>query len=375
MGISQQIEAVYQRALLLRKRATTLPIQPDLLDDALRELYFVLEELQAVDEELQQQNRSLIDAQQQLEVERQRYRTLFELAPDGYLVTDQRGIIHHANRTAAALFDVAPAYLIHKPLVVLVEPDHRAKISARLALPQGTKSFDIELTRRHLEPLAVAITTATINNAQGQGEAILWSLRDITQRKQAEAVIHHKAFYDALTGLPNRILFDDRLPLALAQAQRQQDQLAIVFLDLDRFKRVNDVLGHRVGDDVLREIGVRLQSCLRAQDTVARWGGDEFTLILPSVESPEAVALTCDRITTSLEPPFSINDHTLRVSLSFGIALFPQDSDDPETLLRYADMALYQAKTQDCGYWFYNAEVGLEGSRDRHRTQIDSDRP
>ncbi|WP_017299187.1 diguanylate cyclase domain-containing protein [Nodosilinea nodulosa] len=373
MGISQQIEAVYQRALLLRQRATALPVQPDLLNEALRELYFVLEELQAADTELQRQNQSLIDAQQQIEVERQRYHTLFELAPDGYLVTDRRGNIHHANRAAAALFDVDPAYLVHKPLVVLVEPDDRAKVSARLALPQGTEPFDIELNRRQLPPLAVAVTTAAVGNAQGQSEAMLWSLRDITQRQQAEAVIRHQAFYDALTGLPNRMLFDDRLPLALAQAQRQQDQLAVVFLDLDRFKMVNDVLGHRVGDEVLREVGTRLQSCLRSQDTVARWGGDEFTLILPSVESPEAVALTCDRIIASLEPAFTLREHTLQISISFGIALFPQDSDDPETLLRYADIALYQAKTQNCGYWFYNASVGLAGSRDRRRTRLDGE--
>lgn len=373
MGISQQIEAVYQRALLLRKRVTTAPIQPDLVNEALRELYFVLEELQATDDELQQQNQNLLDAQQQIEVERQRYRTLFELAPDGYLVTDQRGLIHHANRAAATLFGVDPAYLIHKPLLVMVEPDDRAKISARLAQGQNPQTCDLELARRDLPPLSVAATTAIISDTEGKGGAILWSLRDISQRKQAEALIHHQAFYDALTGLPNRVLFDDRLPQALALAHRQQGQLAVVFLDLDQFKIVNDRLGHRVGDGVLQEIGKRLQNCLRSQDTVARWGGDEFTLLLTSVESPEAVALTCDRIIAGLEPPFTIGGHTLRVSLSFGVALFPQDSDDPETLLRYADMALYRAKTQTCGYWFYNTDIELEGSRDRHRTQIDGD--
>jgi diguanylate cyclase (GGDEF)-like protein len=198
----------------------------------------------------------------------------------------------------------------------------------------------------------------------------LWLLRDITQQKQAAAIIHHQAFYDALTELPNRALFDDRLPQSLGHARRRQDQLAVVFLDLDRFKLINDTLGHGLGDAVLREVSQRLQGCLRSQDTFARWGGDEFTLILHPVESAESVAHTCDRLIASLEPPMVINGHTLQVSVSFGIALFPQDSDDPETLVRYADLALYQAKTQDCGYWFYNAGITLHGRGDRHRTQL-----
>ena len=130
MGISQQIEAVYQRALLLRERATALPIQPALLDDALRELYFVLEELQATDLELQQQNQSLLEAQQQLDLERQRYRTLFELAPDGYLVTDRQGKIFHANQAAATLLAVPQANLVDKPLIVFVDPADRPQFLA-----------------------------------------------------------------------------------------------------------------------------------------------------------------------------------------------------------------------------------------------------
>lgn len=125
MSISQQIEAVYQRALLLRQQATTSPVEPTLLDEALRELYFVLEELQAADSDRQVQNQRLLDTQQQLDSERQRYRTLFELAPDGYLVTDCHGKIHQANLAAAALLAVPLAHLVNKPLMVFVEPADR----------------------------------------------------------------------------------------------------------------------------------------------------------------------------------------------------------------------------------------------------------
>lgn len=195
----------------------------------------------------------------------------------------------------------------------------------------------------------------------------------MTQQRQAAAVIHRQVFYDALTGLPNRALFDDRLPQDLNRACRRQDQLAVVFSDLDRFKLINDTLGHRLGDAVLQEVATRLKGCLRSQDTIARWGGDEFTLILHPVESAAAVAQTCERILASLKPPLVINGHYLQVSLSFGITLFPRDSDDPETLVRYADIALYQAKTQDCGYRFYNVDIDLQGQGDRLRTRLYSE--
>jgi PAS domain S-box-containing protein len=186
LGISQQIEAVYQRALVLRQRATASPAAPALLDEALRELYFVLEELQAIDSDLQQQNQHLIDAQQQLEVERQRYRTLFELAPDGYLVTDRQGKIHHANQVAAALFAAPQANLVGKPLVALVAPSDRSAVWAQLVHPAGQQDWEISLPRRGQPAVLVAISTAAIAGAQGQGLAILWSLRDISQRKQME---------------------------------------------------------------------------------------------------------------------------------------------------------------------------------------------
>ncbi|MGB3311804.1 MAG: ATP-binding protein [Nodosilinea sp.] len=184
MGISQQIEAVYQRALLLHDRATTSPAEPALLDEALRELYFVLEELQATDSDLQMQNQRLLDTQQQLDLERQRYRTLFELAPDGYLVTDSQGKIHRANLAAAALFAVPLVNLINKPLIVFVDPGDRQQFQTRLANPESMHHWDMMITQRHASAKAVAIATATINGTRGQSAAILWSLRDNDQHSQ-----------------------------------------------------------------------------------------------------------------------------------------------------------------------------------------------
>lgn len=180
MGISQQVEAVYQHALLLRERAIASPAEPALLEEALRELYFVLEELQAVDSDLQLQNQRLVDAQQQIEVERQRYQALFELAPDGYLVTDCQGIIYHANKAAAALFAVPQANLLRKPLVVFVEASDRPQFQLRLTQPKNAQTWKMSISQRFGPSVKVAIATATIQGEQGQGTAILWSLRPVS---------------------------------------------------------------------------------------------------------------------------------------------------------------------------------------------------
>jgi diguanylate cyclase (GGDEF)-like protein/PAS domain S-box-containing protein len=377
MDISPQIDAVYQRVLQLRQRATDLMVPSDLVDAAFHELYFVLEELRTAQENLQRQNQELLEMHQTVQQERQRYHDLFNFAPDGYLVLDRHGMIQSANRAIAALLKVPQTMLIDKPLTPFIARQDRSDFYRKLQLlgdfsaaaPPLPHDWQVQLCPRHSQPLVVSITLSAIY-AQGTVSSWLWLLRDITQQKQAEAIIHRQAFYDTLTGLPNRVLFDERLPQAIAQASRRKDQLAVVFLDLERFKLINDSLGHGLGDAVLQAVGARLQSCLRSQDTLARWGGDEFTLILHPVESAAAVAVACDRILTSLAPPIVIAGHTLQVSLSFGIALFPQDSNDPETLVRYADIALYQAKTQDCGYRFYNSAIDLQGQRDRPHTQI-----
>lgn len=379
MDLSPQIRAVYQRVTHLRQRATEAWLQPpEIVDEAFGELYGVLEELGTAQEELQRQNQALLGMQQTLQQEQQRYQDLFNLAPDGYVVLDHQGIIQSANQAMATLLKVPQGTLQNKPLAPFVAPGDRPKFFRKLQqlsdltaagqpLPQD---WQVQLCPRHRPAMVVSITLSAMPITDGSVVSWLWLLRDVTQQRQAAAAIHQQAFYDALTGLPNRALFDDRLPQALDRARRRQDQLAVVFLDLDRFKLINDTLGHALGDAVLQEVATRLKGCLRSQDTLARWGGDEFVLILHPVESAAAVAQTCDRIFASMKPPLAINGHHLQVSISFGIALFPQDSDDPATLVRHADIALYQAKTQDCGYWFYNADIDLQCRGDRPRTQI-----
>lgn len=167
---------------------------------------------------------------------------------------------------------------------------------------------------------------------------------DLSQVKAYQAEIQQLAFHDALTGLPNRRLLKDRLAQSMGYAHRHQRHLALMYIDLDHFKQVNDTLGHDGGDDLLRAVATRLVHAVRATDTVARIGGDEFVVLLPEVSSAEAAAEVAQHILDALQAPVSIKGHTLMVGVSIGVALFPHAADDITTLMKAADQAMYTAK-------------------------------
>src|SRR5207245_7916960 len=174
--------------------------------------------------------------------------------------------------------------------------------------------------------------------------AIIVNYRDITQRKATEKQLEYQAYYDALTGLPNRLLFRDRVVNAIAQAKRHRRGIAVMYLDLDHFKLVNDGLGHSVGDGLLSEVAARLQGSIRASDTISRLGGDEFTILLNDTNSTDAVFAVARKVLQSLARPFRVGGHELFVTASIGISVYPSDGEDVETLLKCADSAMYRAK-------------------------------
>jgi diguanylate cyclase (GGDEF)-like protein/PAS domain S-box-containing protein len=188
-------------------------------------------------------------------------------------------------------------------------------------------------------------SASVARNAQGESLHLILQIQDITERKRAEEQVHHAAFHDALTGLPNRTLLSDRLSLALARAKRNKDyQFAVLFLDLDRFKLVNDSLGHTLGDQLLVELGRRLELCMRKGDTVARLGGDEFGMLLDGIKDPYDAVYIAERIQEELTCPFELNGHEFLTTTSIGIAFSQTGYGGPEDILRDADIAMYRAK-------------------------------
>ncbi len=212
---------------------------------------------------------------------------------------------------------------------------------------------------------------ARISRFTGTGQQrVVITHAPITELKQAEKEIEKLAYYDNLTGLPNRLLLRNRLDYALDWARREKESLAVMFLDLDHFKLINDSLGHSAGDELLKAVSERLVNCMRKTDTVARLGGDEFVVLLPNIKRISDVSNLARKVLTSLTQPFKIKDREIFTSTSIGISLFPDDGEDEETLIRNADLAMYQAK--DLGrnaYQFFSDEMNRKLLR---RLEIES---
>lgn len=211
----------------------------------------------------------------------------------------------------------------------------RNKGASRVTLTAKTKRGETIETEWYNTPLVDGE-----NNVIGVASLV----QDVTERVNTERTIHYMAHHDALTGLPNRRLMQDRLNQAILQARRQQRHVALMFLDLDRFKLVNDTLGHETGDHVLREVTKRLMACVRDGDTVSREGGDEFIVVLSDLDKPESAQMVAGKIMTELAKPIEVSGHELTVTASIGISHFPNDATDVQQLLKHADSAMYQAK-------------------------------
>jgi diguanylate cyclase (GGDEF)-like protein/PAS domain S-box-containing protein len=273
-----------------------------------------------------------------------RFRNLFERNLAGVYRTTVDGRILDCNDACARIFgyDSREELLSAEATSFYFESGERERMLQILRDQRSLSNSEVRMRRRDG---SVVWVLENVSLLEGEGGGVLeGTLIDVTDRKYAHEQIEYQAYHDVLTGLPNRLLFRDRISIALAHARRTGRTVAVMFLDLDQFKLVNDTLGHTVGDRLLQAIGARLVSCVRGEDTVARMGGDEFTILLSDLIDRRGAATVALKILDAVRHPVTVDQHELFVSTSIGISVFPDDGDDAEMLLKNADRAMYHAK-------------------------------
>jgi len=297
-----------------------------------------------------------------VEVERDKHARALDQSADSVMITDRDGNIEYVNPACENITGYSREELIgQNPRIVNAGKQDGAFYSRLWKTILAGKIFrDVLINRAKDGSLYYEEKTiAPLLDSEGKVTSFVSTGKDITERVATQERMYYLAHHDVLTDLPNRILFLERLGHALTGIDRRDQLCAILFLDLDRFKNINDTLGHDIGDKLLQAVGERLKDSVREGDTVARLGGDEFTVLLENIQSADAVAPVARKVLIALSTPFQIDDHELYSSASIGISMYPDDGSDPKTLLKNADTAMYRAKDQGRNtYQYYSAEMG-----------------
>ncbi|NHZ34457.1 putative bifunctional diguanylate cyclase/phosphodiesterase [Massilia rubra] len=348
--------------------------------DYLRKPYSREEMLKTVGNALQQRSLALDNERiaSQLENSEKLYRYLVDSSPDIIYTLNHEGRFTFINDRAFQLLGFAREDLIGQHYTILVHDedleraryafnerrvDERASRNVELRLKCHARAgqdrqFNTTLMTISLNSMGMHVPDNDVRKLEFYGTYGV--ARDITDRKRAEEVISYQAYHDILTDLPNRMLFKDRLGLAIIQAKRKLTELAVMFIDLDRFKLVNDTLGHVKGDELLQQVALRLKQCLRDGDTLARQGGDEFTIVLPELAGRAEAKAIAEQFLACLHLPFDLDGHQVHISASIGIAIYPGDGESIDELLRHADIAMYQVKA-----------LGKNGQSFYHNSMLD----
>ena len=303
--------------------------------------------------------------QTQLGQAEEKYRTIFEDAVVGIFQITPDGRPLSINRSLAEMhgYDSPEQFLAEVPNVarqLFVDSSRMDELGQTLAKTGVVRAAEVEVYRRDGTKKWMLMNRRAVRDTDGNIAFLEGTVEDITDRKAAEERVQYLAYYDALTGLPNRTLLQDRLAKALASARRQKDKVALLFLDLDRFKVINDSLGHSVGDLLLQDIAERLKGWGREQDTVARLGGDEFLILLTGVKDIPDVAVAAERIMDAMTAEFVVQGHSLRISCSLGISIFPEHGPDGEALIKNADAAMYCAKDYRNNFRFFTEDMNVQ---------------
>lgn len=286
----------------------------------------------------------------ELENSRSQLNAIIYHAMDGILTISETGEIQGFNPAAEEIFGYAQNEIIGKPVSILLSSDtqtqYHADIQRYLQSGQrgsvGIRGQEVVAIRKSGEQFPMELSASEMELKEQRFFVAI--VRDVTERKLVEHRIKHMAHHDHLTGLPNRSLFIDQLEHAIKLAKRRNHKTAVLFLDLDGFKQVNDTLGHEAGDQLLKEVAARLKTVIRESDVAARMGGDEFTFVLNDIGTHENAAAVAQKIIEILSEKFNLKGHESRIGGSVGVALYPDDAADHEALLRKADEAMYVAK-------------------------------
>ena len=345
--------------------------------DYLRKPYSREELLKAVHNALQQRR---LEAENKhiawkLEGSERVYRYLVDSSPDIIFTLNYHGMVTFINDRVRHLLGFNRDELIGSHYSGLVHEHDLQR--AKFIFGDGrrdhrwTRNIELRLNSRHVEDeprvfsielMSIAFGSGTTpvkaDPEQNQMFGIYGVARDITDRKKADELIAYQAYHDILTDLPNRVLFKDRLGLSVLQAKRKKLGLAVLFVDLDRFKVVNDSLGHPVGDELLQQVAARLKGCLRRCDTLSRFGGDEFTVVLPELDKPADAATVAEAFLESLRLPFHLSDQAIHIAASIGVAVYPQDGERVDELIRNADLAMHSMKNRGGnGHAFFDRDM------------------
>jgi len=299
---------------------------------------------------------------------------------DAVVTTDLSGNVTYLNPVAESMtgwsrFEALARPLSHVLQIIDAETREPRPNPLSVAMLRDTTvglGANCLLIRRDGFETAIEDTAAPIHDDRGQVSGAVIVFHDVGVAREMSLRMSHLAQHDSLTGLPNRLLLNDRLGRATALARRHRSSFAVLFVDVDHFKHVNDTLGHAIGDQLLQSIARRLVACVRGSDTVSRQGGDEFVVLLPELARGEEAALSAQKILDAMSLPQHIDRHDLQVTVSIGIGVFPRDGTDPEMLLKSADMALFNAKAEGRGVYRFFARDATASAADagcvRYRT-------
>jgi diguanylate cyclase (GGDEF)-like protein/PAS domain S-box-containing protein len=315
-----------------------------------------------------------VQMEEALKLSGERYRTILEEIEEGYWEVDLDGNFTFVNDAACHQFGYSRqeilgtnyrAYVPKEDLKSVYRTWHKVYRSG-----EPIKSFSIAGFKKDGTEVYIENSITPLRSKEGKIIGFRSISRDITERKQIEEKLAEMATHDYLTGLPNRVLLRDRLMVGSALARRSGYRVAILMLDLDRFKLVNDAMGHSVGDQLLKAVGQRLSAIMRKSDTVSRIGGDEFVLVLPQILQMDDVTKFSERILGAFHEPFVFGKKKIQITTSIGIAIYPDDGTDVEVLLKDADSAMYWAKEQGRGIYKYYRDDEVRGSATVDRRAI-----